>query len=293
MAQEQDEVILTQFEESLSKSALSSSTIVNYLADLRVFLRWGRQKFGNEFSLGGANQEHIRLYRYHLTQELHRAAATVNRHLMALRKFFAFAREVGFTPANPTQGVALVQNNGQAPSRPLSEGEVEKLFKAAENGARAGLVRRDQAILQLMLQTGLRVSEVVDLQKSDLIFDNPGLRLKVGNGRDETTRYLPIRSEVCKMLNEYLAIRPQTAHTNHVFLSQKGQPVSERTVQRIISDCAKTAGLAGVSAQSLRRTFAVRLLAETGNLDLVSKRLGHQNSAITAQYLAVHDGQEN
>jgi site-specific recombinase XerD len=63
-------------------------------------------------------------------------------------------------------------------------------------------------------------------------------------------------------------------------------------VQRIISDCAKTAGLEGVSAQSLRRTFAVQLWEKTKDLKLVSQRLGHQNCTITEQYLAVHDNIE-
>ncbi|MBN1217408.1 MAG: tyrosine-type recombinase/integrase [Anaerolineae bacterium] len=285
MSQEQDEVILTKFEESLSRSALSSSTIVNYLADLRVFARWGKEEIGAEFSLESVSQEHIRLYRFHLTQELNRAVSTVNRHLMALRKFFAFAKEFGAVPLNPTNGVALVQNDGQANSRPLAEDDIKKLLAAAAKGSRAGLIRRDVAILQLLLHTGLRVSEIVDLQKDDIIFESPGFRLKIGNGQE--TRYLPLCHEAQKVLIDYLDLRPQTG-TDHVFLSQQGHPVSERTVQRIISDCAKSAALEGVSAQSLRRTFALHLLAETNDLELVSRRLGHQNSAITAQYLAVH-----
>jgi integrase/recombinase XerD len=292
MAQDQDEAILIRFEESLTRAELSPSTIVNYLADLRAFLRWGKNEVGREFSLGEVSQEHIRFYRYYLTEKLKRAASTVNRHLMALRKFFTFAQEAGVVPVNPTSGVALVQKDGKAISRPLSEDDIKKLLDAAQGGSRAGLVRRDLAILQLLLHTGLRVSEVVDLKKDDLVFDNPGLRLKVCNGQDEKTRYLPLCSEVCQALNDYLAIRPRTSTTNHIFLSQQGSPVSDRTVQRIISDCAKAANLEGISAQSLRRTFALQLLAETNDLELVSERLGHQNSTITAQYLAVHKNQK-
>jgi integrase/recombinase XerD len=289
MLLEQDEIILARFEETLSRSALSPSTIVNYLADLRVFLRWGKHEIGSEFSLTGVNQEHIRLYRYYLTQTLDRAASTVNRHLMALRKFFAYAKDIEAVPVNPTRGVALVQNDGQAMSRPLTDEEIKNLFTAAENGSRAGLVRRDLAILRLLLHTGLRVSEVVNLQYDDLIFDHPGLRLRVNNDRAEKTRYLPLCQEIYHALNDYLEVRPRAASTNHFFLNQQGQPISDRTVQRIIGDCARVAGLAGVSAQSLRRTFALQLFDTTHNLDLVCERLGHQNSTITAQYLAVHD----
>ena len=290
MSSNQDDIILIRFEEALTQSALSSSTIVNYLADLRAFVRWGKQEISPEFSLLQTHQEHIRLYRRHLAQELKRAASTVNRHLMALRKFFAVAVEWDLISTDPAARVSLVQNNGQAASRPLSEGESKKLLQAAQSRPRAGLIRRDVAILQLLLHTGLRVSEIVDLKKDDLIFDHPGVHLRVCDTHDQAkTRHLPLAGKVCKALNEYLMIRPQSAHANQLLLRQEGRPVSKRTVQRIISDCARVAGLKGVSAQSIRRTFALQLLSETQDLGLVSERLGHQNRNITEQYLSIHD----
>lgn len=291
MRSDQDDVILIKFEESLIQAALSSSTIVNYLADLRAFLRWGKQEITREFSLLQVSQKHIRLYRSHLDQELKRAASTVNRHLMALRKFYSFAQGNGFLSIDPTSGVSLLSDQGQNNARSLSKEEIEKLLIAAQNGSRAGLVRRDLAILHLLLHTGLRVGEIVDLKKEDIIFHDPGVILQVGSNQHETqARYLPLSSEVCKVLHHYLLVRPQTAATEHFFLSQEGRPLSKRTVQRIVSDCAKAAGLAGISAQSMRRTFALQLFSKTDDLALVSKRLGHQNITITEQYLSIHEG---
>ncbi|NJN96290.1 MAG: tyrosine-type recombinase/integrase [Anaerolineales bacterium] len=238
--------------------------------------------------------DQIRRYRFHLAQELNRAAATVNRHMMALRKFFALTKEMGDMAEDPTSEIALVQENGQAISRPLSTNETAQLLAAAQQGSRAGLVRRDLAILQLLLHTGLKVSEIVALKKEDLEFEYPGVQLKVcREWADSGTkiRHLPLAGDVCKALHEYLKVRPQTSATEHFFLSQEGRPISQRTVQRIISDCAKTVGLKGVSAQSLRRTFALHLFAETNDLELVSERLGHQSKTITEQYLAVHENQ--
>lgn len=288
---DQDEIILERFEEALYESALASSTVVNYLADLRAFLRWGKHETGRDFSFFKVTQQHIRLYRTYLIHPLNRAASTVNRHLMSLRKFFAFARQVGAVSEDPTAGIALVQDDGQALSRPLSVEESEKLLGAAiQFGARASLVRRDVAILQLLLDTGLRVSEVINLKKDDLIFDNPGVHLRVGNSDSGTqARHLPLSNKACRALREYLLVRPKMMATPHFFLSQEGRPISSRTVQRIISDCARAAGLEGVSAQSLRRTFALQLFMETQDLELVSKQLGHQSKTITEQYLSVHD----
>jgi integrase/recombinase XerC len=284
----QDELILTRFEEALTQAALSPLTIVNYLADLRAFLRWGQGNIRPAFSLAQVNQEHIRQYRSHLVKELNRATSTVNRHLMALRKFYTFAAEIGAILEDPTSGVSLVADNSSPPMQALSEAEIERLLQAAQNGSRAGLVRRDIAILQLLLHTGLRVSEIIDLQKDNIIFEDPGVVLQVCSAQDEThSRSIPLPGEVCKVLNEYLLVRPQTASTNHVFLSQEGRPISKRTVQRIISDCARAAGLNGLSAQAMRRTYAMKLFLKTDDLALVSKRLGHQSTTITEHYLSL------
>ncbi len=287
--QDRDETILIQFEEALTQSALAASTIVNYLADLRAFIRWGKTESNKGFSLLRVTQEHIRLYRDYLVHRLGRAASTVNRRLMALRKFFAYAVELGLVLTDPTSGVALVQEDGQALSRPLTGDDVERLLAAAQVGSRAGLIRRDAAVLHLLIHTGLRVSEIVSLQKDDLIFDHPGVRVRVSGPQGSEARYLPISGAVCRALYDYLTVRPQTSLAPQLFLSQEGRAISNRTVQRIISDCAREAGLEGVSAQSLRRTYALRLFGETRDLELVSRRLGHQSITITEQYLAVHE----
>lgn len=285
MPQTQDDELLVKFEESLTQRALSSSTIVNYLADLRAFRRWITRTITPPIALLNVNREHIRQYRHHLTQELQRAPATTNRHLMSLRKFFSFATDLHLVSIDPTTGVALVADHQTSAPKVLSTEDTKKLLRAAQNGSRAGLVRRDVAILQLLICTGLRVSEVVELEQTDLVFDNPGVRLQIGSD-GPNVRHMPLSGEVVKTLVDYLKVRPQTG-TSHFFLSQDGSSISKRTVQRIISDCGKSAGLKGVSAQVLRRTFACHLYEKTADLTLVSKRLGHQNTAITEQYLSV------
>ena len=129
----------------------------------------------------------------------------------------------------------------------------------------------------------------VKLTMDDLTCDYAGVYLEVSrNHNRDNRRRVPLQDKVCRALNNYLQVRPQTPNTNCFFLNQEGQPISKRTVQRIIADCAKAAGLVGVSAQSMRRTFARQLLLETQNLSLVSEQLGHQNRNITEHYLANH-----
>jgi site-specific recombinase XerD len=281
-----DDRFLAEFEEDLSQRALSSSTIVNYLADLRAYSRWATREVSEHFTLLDTTQEHVRRYRHHLAREKKRAVSTVNRHLMSLRKFYGFAVSRKLLATDPTAGVALVSDNGTSETKTLSNEELSQLLSAAERGSRAGLVRRDVAILQLLMQTGLRVSEVVNLQTDDLIFANPGLHLRVsGPQANGDERRIPLPGDLCRTLDQYLQVRPQ-AVSSHLFLSQEGRAISTRTVQRIISQCARAAQLDGVSAQALRRTFAVQLYKKTNDLALVSRRLGHQTIGITEQYLA-------
>jgi integrase/recombinase XerD len=283
-----NEQILIYFEEYLSHKALASSTIVNYLADLRAYLRWAKQTSSPNFLIIDTVPDHVQRYRYFLVREQKRAVSTTNRHLMSLRKFFTYAVHRGLITLNPAAGVALATGNNESVSKVLTQAEVEVLLEAARQGSRASLTRRDLAIVHLILYTGLRVSEIIELHKDDLVFDFPGLHLRVRAtiGRSES-RNLPLSGELCKVLDDYLRVMPEST-TDYLFLSREGRPLAPRTVQRIISETARVAGLSGVSAQSMRRTYAVNLFQKTKDMSLVCKRLGHQTTSITEQYLSIH-----
>lgn len=279
------EALLAQFEEYLVLTKLSPLTVVNYLADLRDLVRWGVRQVNPDFSLTGLTPNIIRAYRSHLLDEKQFAVSTINRHLQAVRKFCGFAVQRGFMSLDPTEEVQLVQSEGNVPIVPLSTTEIEALLEVT-GSQQPSLARRDSAILMLLLHTGLRVNELVALRLEDVQFDHPGTRLIVQDGRGGETRRIPLGGQVPHALLEYLSVRPDVAGETHLFLSREGRPLSVRSVQRIVSVSARAAGLEGVSPQLLRRTYASQLLARTGDLALVSRRLGHQSLGATARYIA-------
>jgi integrase/recombinase XerC len=278
------ETLLAQFEEHLVLTQLSPLTVVNYLSDLRTLVRWGVDRVGPDFSLAALTPNAIRAYRSHLLEEKLCAAATVNRRLQSVRKFCAFAMQSGLMAYNPSEGIQLVQAEGGAPIKPLTGEQIEVLIQAAST-EQSSLARRDVAILLFLLHTGLRVNELVELRLDNVEFDHPGTYLVVKDGRHAESRRIPLEGEVRRVLHEYLLVRPNVKGENHLFLSREGRPLSMRSVQRVVSDRAQAAGLEGVSAQTLRRTYASRLLATTGDLVLVAERLGHQSLGTTTRYM--------
>lgn len=286
-----NDTLLTQFEQYLTDISLSPKTIASYLTDLNVFTRWATETYSDNFSLVEVTPDQIRTYLTYLLVDLERAPSTVNRHLQALRKCCAYIAEIKLAPSNAAEEISLVSLKNQHKPEALSQQNIAALLKAASE-SRPSIAKRDVAILNLLLNTGLRVAEAIDLRMDDVIFDYPGVHLKVRDSRGLGTRNIPLLPEVCRSLKDYLFIRSKTATSPHVFLTQEGRSLSSRTVQRIVSRCAQKAKLSGVTAQLLRRTYAVHLLQETGDLDLVTQRLGHQTPAITLRYLDLEEAEK-
>ncbi len=279
--------ILTQFEQYLSQIALSPKTITNYMADLRVFTRWAEENYTQEFSLQKVTPAQIRAYRDYLLNKQKRATSTINRHLQALRKCCAYLAQTQLSPTNAADEIPLLSGSLAQNSHLIIPNDNLAILLRAALKTRPSIAKRDYAIMQLLAYAGLRVAEIVDISTDDVQFDFPGIHLTVKDSRDGTVRSLPLPESVCGALKEWLVIRPQTTNYNNLFLSQEGRPMSVRTVQRIVSRCAKEEGLRGVTAQVLRRTYAYRLLKESDDLELVRQRLGHHTKIITAQYLGI------
>lgn len=293
------EELFTRFEEYLVRSALASTTIVNYLADLRIFARWhawrrSSRVNGAASSLLELTPDDIRQYRRYMQTDEEWAPATINRRLQAVRKFYGFAMETGRMKGNPASQVQLVPNPESNPPRVLAPEEVNSLLQAVQEG-RPSLVKRDYAIIQLLLQTGIKLGELTELRLTDVQLwgDGEGVLLVGGGnpcgGDGNKCRQVPLNSLACAALRDYLRVRPALVRAENLFLSQDGSCISRRTVQRLIRVYTKAAGLEDVSAHVLRHTFAVSTLEDTEDLALVARLLGHRCLETTAKYLAVCD----
>jgi len=170
----------------------------------------------------------------------------------------------------------------------LDRDEVSRLVAVTQQGT-SWLAKRDHAIVQLMLQTGIRVGEIANLRLADvhLQHDVGALAVRMGKGQ---VREIPLNASARRALSIYLAVRPEAEGTDHLFLSREDPPLSVRSIQHMVSKHAKAAGLEGVSAKTLRLTCAKYMLQSTENLTLVSRLLGHNRTETTARYIVSRDG---
>ncbi len=277
-----DTTLFEHFERYLHEHILSPATIRNYLADLRAFSRWLAECNSHAAPLTRAD---FCAYRDHLCKETEHSTATVNRRLQSLRTFGRFLQESGQASENPASDIELIHSgngNGAVPHT-LTRLESERLIAAIQEG-RPSLRHRDCAILQLMLQAGLRVHEVAAMRTSDLITTSRGMRVEVGGNSGNGHRSVPLNAIAARALREYLAVRRAIPQADHLFLSQRGRLLSMRSIQRLIDNYARAAGLEGVSAQALRHTCAKTMLENTRDAALVARWLGHRDARALDKY---------
>ena len=152
--------VLSQFEVHLQQSDLAQSAVAAYMHDVRCFSDWLADHTGQKECLGGFSSGDVEAYVEYLGDVLRRSPAGINRRLQSLRRLGRFAVAAGLRNTNPAQGVRLLEGPVHSTPRTLTETEVRRLVSVAE--ARAPrMAARDFAILQLLLQAGIRVSELV------------------------------------------------------------------------------------------------------------------------------------
>jgi len=277
-----DESLLAQFEQSLVRTGLAAATVVNYMADLYCFAHYLEGQLSPNGGLLGVQTEDIQRYREVMGGE-GRTSSTINRRVHAIRKFYEFAMAEDWMATNPARDVHLLARPERTPPRALTDDETRALIDAVQGAARSSLLKRDYAIVLLLLGAGVKVSELVELQLEDVEFLGSAGYLLVGQRRRDGGRYIPLSPAVCEAVKEYLQVRPRAPGVYTLFLSQGGRSLSPRRVQGLVQSYARAAHLEGVTAQVLRDTFALTMLEATEDVSLVAEFLGHRRVETTVQ----------
>jgi integrase/recombinase XerC len=280
--------LLEQFEDYLSSSALASATIVNYLADLRALLRWCELKRGAGRSTDLApfdlDVSDIQQYCSFLEETKNHVPATINRRIQAMRKFYDFAIAEGWTLTNPASEVQLLGEVVSERTRHLTPDDISRLLAAVRKG-HPRRVPRDWAIIQVLLEAGLKLGELTCVRLADVHLDADPPHLHVCGAPGEPGRVVPLEPGVCVALHAYLPTRQAAPGVDRLFVNRDGNLLSTRSVQRLLRRYAREAGLDNLTTQALRYVYATRVFEDCGDVKTVARLLGHRHLATTIRYL--------
>ncbi|ADC70633.1 tyrosine recombinase XerC [Thioalkalivibrio sp. K90mix] len=207
---------------------------------------------------------------------------SIQRFLSAARGFFAHQVEHRRMPANPAAGLRGPRA-GRALPRDLDVDQTQQALTPAED-LDPILAARDQAMLELLYSSGLRLSELTGLDLTDLDLD-AGLVRVLGKGRRE--RSVPVGRMARDALRNWLKCRGDWAapDAHAVFVSRRGQRIGNRAVQRRVAEAGRRAGLdVRLHPHRLRHAFASHLLESSGDLRAIQELLGHANLETTQIY---------
>ena len=261
---------------------LSPHSIEAYKRDVNRYLLFLKEeeKINN---LEEINQKHIRGF-IRVLNDAHLAPASITRTFSSIRSFHSFLSEEQFVQKNPSQLLDSPKPKKKLPSV-LTLEEINEILGSVDTAVQLG--KRDFALLELLYSAGVRVSELCDLNMSDLLVDSELIRVR-GKGNKE--RLIPIGSRAWKSINDYLKYeRPGLAKKENnlgkIFLSRNGYPLTRMAVNIILKKWTQASGLKkNVSPHTFRHSFATHLLEGGADLRAVQEMLGHVDISTTQIY---------
>lgn len=252
----------------------SYHTVRSYGTDLSQML----QSIGEASALEDLNTENLRRYlRKHAPTPVTRA-----RKLSALRSFVRFLKRAEAISHDPTEGLDAPIRRRRLP-KALSQQQAEQLLDQPDTGRTP---RRDRALMELMYAAGLRASEVVGVNLSDVDFQSATV---VTRGKGNKQRVTLFGDSCREALRRYLEEEQvQPVQGDPLFTNDLGERITTRTVQNVIKRWARQAGLPPeTSPHTLRHSFATHLLDGGADLKTVQQLLGHESLATTQIYTHV------
>lgn len=263
----------------------SHNTTVSYRADLLDFRQFLLSIGDSLPPMDGIDHLTIRSYLANL-QDRQLSRSTVLRRLSSLRSFFRYLCRREYLDVDPTEALATPKAQRKLPNF-LELTEVESLLSAPDTMTIIGL--RDQAILELLYSTGMRVSELLALDLSDV--DGQSAIVKV-QGKGKKERILPVGKVALAALDNYLARRHELGGdkaSQAIFISQRGNRIPDaKSIRRRIEKYAAAVGIQKkITPHTLRHTFATHMLNAGADLRSVQELLGHASLSTTQIYTHV------
>ncbi|MBI2028623.1 MAG: tyrosine-type recombinase/integrase [Candidatus Levybacteria bacterium] len=259
-----------QFKKYLSEKKRSSSTIVAYGKDIQQLV-----SFLGELSKHQAHEvtkEDIQAFLAKMAKSGY-TPKSISRKLNSTRTFYRFLKINEYVTDDPSLLVSHPQYQ-LAPPRILTPTEYRALRDAVQTDPRMF------AIIELLLQTGIRIGELASLKISDIQKDT----LHIPHIENRQERTIPLNKRAKDALERYLEIRPK-AKSDHLFITKSGKPFLIRNIRTAVERYFRLAEIKNAKVNDLRHTFVAHHLKHGVSLVLISKVLGHKRLSTTERYL--------
>lgn len=279
--------LLTRFKRYLIKQDLSERTVKGYLDDLRYFSDWYEEIQNKKNNWNKITSFDLQTFRQYLVNGKRQKVSAVNRRIQALKRFFNWADDFGLvSKENPAEHLRFMRRQTPLQPHALTKTEVHHLLRVSGQSSH-GLSKRNYAILQLMLQSGLRIGEVIQLRFADIKLQPRSGLVTIVDGKGHKSREVPLNITARQALQNYFKQCQNKNSDDPVFHSKRQDALSLRSMQAMIQNIARRAKLnrIPVSAHTLRHTFATNYLRANPNQIIeLAQLLGHDSLNTTAIY---------
>lgn len=261
-----------KFIDSLRNSGKANATVIAYGKDIEQLIDFVSKK--GKLQSEEVASEDINEFKEVLSKQRY-TGKSISRKINSIKSFFRFLISEGVLSANPAE-VVTHPKFAQAPPRILSRIEYRALRDACRGDARIA------AIVELLLQTGMRISELAALTLTDVDFDRNIIMIKAQDSRG--SRKVPMNKSAKTALSSYLQVRPR-AREKTIFLTKTCRPFLVRNIRTAIDRYFRLAGIKGAKVNDLRHTFITEQLKAGTPLVYVSQLVGHKRITTTEKYL--------
>ena len=271
-----------EFKKYLKDNSRSNSTVIAYGKDIDQLLTFLEELQRNQ--VHEVSKEDIEAFLAKMGKEGY-TPKSISRKINSTRTFYRFLKVNEYVTDDPSLLVSHPKYQ-LAPPRILTPTEYRALRDAARNDPRMS------AIIELLLQTGIRIGELSNLRLSDISKDS----LHIAPFEKHEERLVPLNKRAEEALDKYLSVRPNVKE-DHLFITKSGKPFLIRNIRTAVERYFRLAEIKGAKVNDLRHTFVAHHLKHGVSLVVLSKVLGHKRLSTTERYLQyvgeIGKGKEN
>lgn len=261
---------IDRFCAGLARAGRSSYTIVAYRKDLDQFSEY--LKAHAVEAPKDITKENVEGFISSLFTSKGYTKKSASRKLNSVRTFFRFLKNEGLIETNPTTEISHPKYELAAP-RILTKLEYRGLRDVAKSDPRT------YAIVEVLLQTGMKIGELSTLGLDDVGEDSLFVRAQSGQGRS-----IPLNKAASQALKEYIKVRPPFPN-KEIFITRTGRPMLVRNIRQIINRCFVEVGIESATVNDLRNTFIAHQLTNGAGLEYIAKIVGHKRLSSTERFL--------